>query len=148
MIATNFPDYEPSHNGFGAGRSLLTAEFDLRYLGKSWKAIRPPRQEHVLFHSMQLSMSDPQILERATRSWSAFKYTLQLFTAYLYERVRFGRGMRTANGQPFELGTKCISTTQRLGSVVPHTVKPIARYNVFRSTLNIWTRFVPLPMKT
>lgn len=98
FLGSDMPDYQPGHPGWKCGRILLSAQYDSRRLGKLGKRLRPPRRELMLLHSFQMSRKEMGPLRNAHRSPAALAYTIKVFGAYFWQRLRYGRGVRVVNG--------------------------------------------------
>lgn len=132
FLGSDMPDYKPDHPGWKCGRILLSAQYDSRRLGKLRKRLRPPRRELMLFHSFQISRKELGPLRNAHRSPIALAYTLKVFGAYFWQRLRYGRGVRVVNGNA--LVARLLTTASARG-VTLWAETPAKRLIVERDTV-------------
>lgn len=94
-----FPDYHPdAPGGSQGGRSIVTEAFDGRELGSNLAKLRRPLRETTFFGLNIGSGSEVNHFFNATRSIRSAAYVASRIAAHLLDMLRYGRGMRLANG--------------------------------------------------
>ncbi len=99
LLMPAWSDYHPELPGASqGGRSLLPLPFDGRELGEWFVKLRAPISTMVLFGGMSVSRDDiPHLLNFSRSSGSAW-HVAKLILRYAYDRLRYPRGTRIANG--------------------------------------------------
>ena len=93
------PDYHQSKPGASVGRTLLTqGNFDGRQLGPLIKDVRYPIQGMAAFGSMQADFTLLPVLSNPLGSISNFTTTLRVFSRYLIDLLKWGKGTVMMNG--------------------------------------------------
>jgi succinate dehydrogenase/fumarate reductase flavoprotein subunit len=93
------PDYRSELPGAARnGRTIDVVPFDGRELGEAFSWIRPPRPEFMLFGGMMVNKRDIDALLGVTRSWAHLRHSASLVSRFLYDRIRYDRGMRLVMG--------------------------------------------------
>jgi succinate dehydrogenase/fumarate reductase flavoprotein subunit len=94
-----FPDYHAEvPGGLPGGRSMVTAPFDARELGKRVAQLALPVPEQMVFGMMIGSGKELWHFLRAFKSLESFWYVTKRFAAHVFDVVRYGRGMTLTNG--------------------------------------------------
>ena len=94
-----FPDYHPdAPGGSQGGRSIVTEAFDARALGENLAKLRRPLRETTFIGLNIGSGSEVNHFFNATRSIRSAVYVASRIAAHLLDMLRYGRGMRLANG--------------------------------------------------
>lgn len=92
------PDYLPSLDGAGVGRTLLPKAYDGKALGPYLRRMRRPLPGFSVFGGMQIGLLEVGNFTATLKSPSAFINTTKRILAYGLDRLRFGRGAYLANG--------------------------------------------------
>jgi succinate dehydrogenase/fumarate reductase flavoprotein subunit len=89
----SYPDYYPDLPGATAGgRVLEPVPFDARQLGDSFRLVRDPLPEFMLFGGMMISRQDIPHLRRASKSLRSALHVGKLLLKYGLQRLRAPRG--------------------------------------------------------
>lgn len=93
------PDYHSELDGAATGgRTMDTAEFNGRLLGKRFTDIRSPLPQFLALGGMMVTLQDVETLKKAGKSLGAFTHILSLGGRYLMDRLRYPRGTRLVYG--------------------------------------------------
>jgi len=95
----NHADYHPELPGARAGgRPVEPAVFDGRLLGESFRCVRGPISEFMVFGGMMVSKADIDLLLAAQTNPSGALHALQLGLRFLRDKSKFSRGTRLTMG--------------------------------------------------
>ncbi|MFZ2100813.1 MAG: FAD-dependent oxidoreductase, partial [Oricola sp.] len=93
------PDYLYEIEGSTpCGRALEPYPYDASGLGDDLKLIRPPIPEFTILGGLMIDRDDIAHLLKMTKSVKSFLYAVRLFSAYFYQKARYGRGTRLVMG--------------------------------------------------
>ena len=92
------PDYQDLDGAAPSGRALAPAEFDGRLLGASFREVRAPIPEFMVFGGMMVGKADVPRLVGRFESAGNFIHAAKLFARYVLDRVRYPRGTRLVMG--------------------------------------------------
>lgn len=114
------PDYHVSKKGASIGRTLLTAEFDGRKLGRLVKDVRYPIQGYSAFGSMQADPAELSILTNPFKTFANLSFATKKMLRYLADLVLYGKGTALANGNAL-VGRLLFSNQQQGVELWNHT---------------------------
>jgi succinate dehydrogenase/fumarate reductase flavoprotein subunit len=93
------PDYRSSLPGAAlGGRSMESEPFDGRELGSSFRLLREPPPEFMLFDGMMVNRPDIDALLGLHRSLRNFLHGTKLLLRFVLDRLRYPRGTRLLMG--------------------------------------------------
>jgi len=99
VLAKIWPDYHPESEGASpGGRSLMVEHFDGRRLGAHFHQLRRPLETTMIMGGMTIARDDVPHFLRMTRSARSAAYVAGLFARHVFDRLRYPRGTRIANG--------------------------------------------------
>jgi len=93
------PDYHHGLKGtVMGGRTMDTAFFDGRLLGKDFDKLRPPLSQFMALGGMMVHLKEVEDLYGFGRSLKATTKVLKMFTRYFIDRLKYARGTRLIYG--------------------------------------------------
>lgn len=92
------PDYHITEEGATVGRTILTAAFDGRKLGRRIKEMRYPLQGYSAFGTMQADAGDLGALSNPFSSIKNFTFGAKTISRYAIDLLTYGKGTYMANG--------------------------------------------------
>lgn len=99
FVGVPSPDYHMDREGSAYGRTIMTAPFDGRQLGRQLvKEVRYPLQGMCAFGSMQTDLSQIDMWKRPFGKWKNFSFCTRNLMRYGADLVRFGKGTALYNG--------------------------------------------------
>ncbi len=99
LLMPAWSDYHPDLPGASqGGRSMLPVPYDGRELGDWFRKLRAPIPTMMLFGGMSVSRDDIPHLINFSRSAASALHVAKLLARYAYDRLRYPRGTRIANG--------------------------------------------------
>lgn len=93
------PDYQSELKGsVPAGRTLDSAVFDGRLLGKDFDSLRPQLPQFMALGGMMVTLEDATAAAGLGRSWTATSHLFKLLSRYCLDRLKYSRGTRLVYG--------------------------------------------------
>ncbi|GAM86925.1 hypothetical protein ANO11243_049460 [Dothideomycetidae sp. 11243] len=93
------PDYYMHLDGaLASGRTLFTASFDGRRLGKMVKQVRYPLQGYCAFGSMQTDFANIEKWRKPFGSLRNFSFVTRALLRYAFDQMRYRKGTLLCNG--------------------------------------------------
>jgi succinate dehydrogenase/fumarate reductase flavoprotein subunit len=106
-------DYHPDAPGAAAElRGMLPGVFDGRRLGKRFSELRPPLASMMIFGRMMVGREDLPHLFNMRRSASSALHCARIVARYCWDRTRYRRGTRLANGNSL-VASLAVATFER-----------------------------------
>jgi hypothetical protein len=92
-------DYYADLDGVAkAGRTVVSAPYDVRKLGQLVKQVQYPLKEDCAFGSTQIDAMKQAHWTKSFASWKSFSHVYTSLLRYVFEYVQYGKGTNLCNG--------------------------------------------------